>query len=170
MNILRLPALKQAVMRMNNYKSRRLSAGIGISSLIIIFVALAVAVFSVLTLLTVRQDLNSARLSCAAQEQYYAADTKATEQYAKLSVLCGDESVIDLQQAAAELGISVKRGRGENNAVVFTWSVSVNEDSSLKCSAAYSGGKLTITEWRTVNNMSYINENSLPVWNGENLP
>ena len=154
---------------MSNNKGRRVSAGIGISSLILIFVVLAVAVFSVLTLLTVRQDLNSARLSCTAQEQYYAADTKATELLAKLRELCGDESVTDITAAAGELGIDAKQ-RGRDGTVAFSWSVSINEDSLLSCAADYSGGKLNITEWRTVNNMSYINENSLPVWNGETLP
>lgn len=158
---------------MDNSKSSRprLTLGAGISSLIIIFVALSIAIFSVLILLTVRQDLESAEIDAAFRKDYYAADTKATETLAQLNIICSDISVTDYTEAAAELGVtaSMQGGRG-NTSVSFSWSEEVNDATELQCKALLSNGSLTITAWNTVNKEAYINSGSLPIWDGENLP
>lgn len=148
----------------------RMMSGIGISSLIIVFVALSISIFSVLTLLTVRQDLESSRINAQNRASYYAADTRAVEKLAELEKLCGDSSVIDFSNACRELGVSVKtEGRGQQK-VIFSWSENINSAVLLECSAVFSDSALTVTKWTAVNKSSYINNGSLPVWDGGKLP
>ena len=52
---------------------------IGLSSLLVIFVVLASVTLSVMCLITVRQDLDRAKKLAVTHEEYYSADTKATE-------------------------------------------------------------------------------------------
>ena len=66
---------------MNNGKSkpgRRALNSAGISSMLVIFVVLATVILSVLCLVTVRQDLDRAKKLSTAQEEYYAADVRAS--------------------------------------------------------------------------------------------
>lgn len=143
---------------------------VGISSLLVIFVVLATVILSVLCLVTVRQDLDRAKKLSTAQEEYYAADVKATERLDKLYALVNDETIIDISAAAAEQGFEVSGGGRGNQALTFSWSEDINSLSKLVCKAQYSDGTLSITGWKTVSNNYYEEENSLPIWNGESLP
>ncbi len=153
---------------MADKKGRRGVTGIGISSLIIVFVVLAVTVFSLLTLLTVRQDLDSARQSAEKQQMYYAADILVTEKLAKLKNICGDDEIFNKTAAAEELGFTVKQGgRG---VTVFSLRQEIDSSGDILLTAEYSENSLTVTEYRTVSNNYYVNDNSLPVWDGGSLP
>lgn len=143
---------------------------IGISSLLVIFVVLAAVTLSVLCLVTVRQDLDRAKKLAATQEEYYAADVKATEKLDKLYSLVTDESVVDISAAAGEQGFEVSGGGREESALTFSWSEDINSRSKLVCKAEYKDGTLSVTSWKTVSNNYYEEENSLPIWNGESLP
>lgn len=158
---------------MNNGKSKpggKSLNSVGISSLLVIFVVLATVILSVLCLVTVRQDLDRAKKLSTAQEEYYAADVKATERLDKLYALVNDETIIDISAAAAEQGFEVSGGGRGNQALTFSWSEDINSLSKLVCKAQYSDGTLSITGWKTVSNNYYEEENSLPIWNGESLP
>lgn len=158
---------------MNNGKSKpsgKSLNSVGISSLLVIFVVLATVILSVLCLVTVRQDLDRAKKLSTAQEEYYAADVKATERLDKLYALVNDETIIDISAAAAEQGFEVSGGGRGDQALTFSWSEDINSLSKLVCKAQYSDGTLSITGWKTVSNNYYEEENSLPIWNGESLP
>ncbi len=149
-------------------KKRRAVTGIGVSSLIIIFVVLAVSIFSLLTLLTVRQDLKSAELSVKAQEAYYAADTIVTEKLAVLNSLLSDEEITDTAAAADEAGFESEiTGRGE---VTFSLKQKIDDSGDILVKAVYSGGTLTVTRYSVISSQYYVNNDSLPVWDGETLP
>ena len=151
-----------------NGKKRRVMTGIGISSLIIIFVVLAMTIITLLNLLTVRQDLESAKIAVRSQEAYYAADTLVTEKLAMLYALCNDEQIPDKQAAATELGFESRNtGRGE---ITFTLEEKADDTISVILKAVYTGGTLTVSERKTVSLKYYVNENSLPLWDGETLP
>lgn len=158
---------------MNNGKSksgRKSLNSMGMSSLLVIFVVLATVILSVLCLVTVRQDLDRAKKLSTAQEEYYAADVKATERLDKLYELVSDETIIDISAAATEQGFEVSgEGRGDQ-VLTFSWSEDINSQSKLVCKVRYSDGTLSVTGWKTVNNNYYEEENSLPIWNGESLP
>lgn len=143
---------------------------IGISSLLVIFVVLAAVTLSVLCLVTVRQDLDRAKKLAATQEEYYRADTAATEKLDKLYTLVTDESVVDISAAAKEQGFEVSGGGRGEPTLSFSWSEEINSGSKLLCKAQYKDGSLTVTSWKTVSNNYYEEENSLPIWNGDSLP
>ena len=143
---------------------------IGLSSLLVIFVVLASVTLSAMCLITVRQDLDRAKKLALTPEEYYSADTKATEKLDSLYLLLSDDSVTDISAAARELGIEVTGGTRENRILIFSWSETVNSGSRLVCKAEYENEKLVITSWKIISNNYYEEENSLPVWNGESLP
>lgn len=143
---------------------------VGISSLLVIFVVLATVTLSVLCLVTVRQDLDRAKKLSITQEEYYRADTAATEKLDKLYSLISDDTVVDISAAAEEQGFEVSGGGREGSALTFSWSEDINSGSKLVCKAEYKDGTLRVTSWKTVSNNYYEEENSLPIWNGESLP
>lgn len=148
-------------------KHRRSLAGIGISSLLIVFVCLAVIIFVVLALVTVRQDLESAKRLAAAQTDYYAADTEAVKRLDKLQSILDDITVIDIDAAASEIGFTAKKTAGGTE---FSTAVDINAGSRLCVTAAYKSGKLSVTEWRCVSSSYYVEDSSLPIWDGSTLP
>ena len=142
--------------------------GIGSSTLIIIFVVLAITVFLLFTLFTVRQDLKSAQKNADSHKAYYAADVIATEKLAELYDAVADDSIFDIGEYAKEIGFEAKNTGGENYS--FTLKQDIDENSSILCTAVLRGGRLTVTEYRTINKNSYVNEDSLPIWDGNTLP
>lgn len=150
--------------------SRKSLNSIGLSSLLVIFVVLASVTLSVMCLITVRQDLDRAKKLAVTHEEYYSADTKATEKLDSLYLLLANDSVTDISAAARELGIEVTGGNRENRVLTFSWSETVNSGSRLVCKAEYENENLVITSWKILSNNYYEEENSLPVWNGESLP
>ena len=156
---------------MNNSKSkpgRKSLNSVGISSLLVIFVVLATVILSVLCLVTVRQDLDRAKKLSTAQD--YAADVRATERLDKLYTITSDETVSDISAAAKEQGFEVSGGGRGDQALTFSWSEDINDQSKLICKAQYSDGTLSVTGWKTVSNNYYEDENSLPIWNGDSIP
>ena len=136
--------------------SRKSLNSIGLSSLLVIFVVLASVTLSVMCLITVRQDLDRAKRLAVTHEEYYSADTKATEKLDSLYLLLANDSVTG--------------GNRENRVLTFSWSETVNSGSKLVCKAEYENENLVITSWKIISNNYYEEENSLPVWNGESLP
>ncbi|MCH5325172.1 MAG: hypothetical protein J1E39_08150 [Eubacterium sp.] len=143
-------------------------SGAGISSLIIVFTVLALAIFTLLTLITVRQDLELSRKTSAVQAEYYKADTEATERLGKLYALAeeNDSSAL-LAFAAGNDGFTTGI---DGDTVTFSWSAEIGSTARLECEAVYDGGQITVTKWHTVSNASYTNEDSLPIWDGSTLP
>lgn len=141
----------------------------GISSLLVILVVLVSVTLSALCLITVRQDLDRAKKLALSQQEYYAADVKATEKLDILYRLISDETVTDITEVAQQYGIKASPPQRDGK-TVFSWSEDIGSDSRLSCKAELSGGTLEITEWKTVSNSYYETESSLPIWDGEGLP
>lgn len=141
----------------------------GISSLLVILVVLVSVTLSALCLITVRQDLDRAKKLALSQQEYYAADVKATEKLDILYRLISDETVTDITEAARQYGIKASPPQRDGK-TVFSWSEDIGSDSRLSCKAELSGCTLEITEWKTVSNSYYETESSLPIWDGEGLP
>ena len=141
----------------------------GISSLLVILVVLVSVTLSALCLVTVRQDLDRAKKLALSQQEYYAADVKATEKLDILYRLISDETVTDITEAAQQYGIKASPPQRDGK-TVFSWSEDIGSDSRLSCKAELSGGTLEITEWKTVSNRYYETESALPIWDGEGLP
>lgn len=151
----------------SNRKSRGFT-GIGASTLLIVFVVLAITVFLLFTFFTVRQDLASSTKSIDAHKAYYAADVIVTEKLAELENAANNDATSDIESFAAELGFSLKSaGRGE---YVFILTETIDKNSSISCTAVLKGGQLSVTAYETINKNSFVNEESLPIWDGETIP
>ena len=158
---------------MNNSKSkpgRKSLNSVGISSLLVIFVVLATVILSVLCLVTVSLDLYRLLTVSTAQEEYYAADVRATERLDKLYTITSDETVSDISAAAKEQGFEVSGGGRGDQALTFSWSEDINDQSKLICIAQFNDGSLSVTGLKTVSNNYYEDENSLPILNGDSIP
>ena len=143
-------------------------SGAGISSLIIVFTVLALVIFTMLTLLTVRQDLELSRKTAEAQTEFYAADAAATERLGKLNMLAEENPNGDLLAFVAQNeGYTVNMDDGR---LIIGWSEDISDKSRLECEAEYTDGSLEIIKWQTVQNDSYVNEGSLPIWDGKSPP
>ena len=114
--------------------------------------------------------LDRAKKLSTAQEEYYAADVRATERLDKLYTITSDETVSDISAAAKEQGFEVSGGGRGDQALTFSWSEDINDQSKLICKAQYNDGTLSVTGWKTVSNNYYEDENSLPIWNGDSIP
>ena len=110
----------------------------GISSLLVILVVLVSVTLSALCLITVRQDLDRAKKLALSQQEYYAADVKATEKLDILYRLISDETVTDITEAARQYGIKASPPQRDGK-TVFSWSEEIGSDSRLSCKAELSG-------------------------------
>ena len=110
----------------------------GISSLLVILVVLVSVTLSALCLITVRQDLDRAKKLALSQQEYYAADVKATEKLDILYRLISDETVTDITEAARQYGIKASPPQRDGK-TVFSWSEDIGSDSRLSCKAELSG-------------------------------
>ncbi len=141
-------------------------SGAGISSLMIVFTVLALAIFTLLDLLTVRQDLSMSRKYSAAQEEYYAADTLAVQKLSQLNTLISENSDPKLLKFAAEnAGFTVS-----DDGQTISWRSDINDAQYIECEAVITDGEAQVTEWRTMHTDAYAHEDSLPIWDGSTLP
>lgn len=141
-------------------------SGAGISSLMIVFTVLALAIFTLLDLLTVRQDLSMSRKYSAAQEEYYAADTLAVQKLSQLNTLISENSDPKLLKFAAEnAGFTVS-----DDGQTISWRSDINDNQYIECETVITDGKASITKWRTMHTDTYAHEDSLPIWDGSTLP
>ena len=114
------------------------------------------------------QSLTSSAKNIEVHKAYYVADVRVTEKLAQLENAADDDAVTDIESYATELGFAVKSaGRGE---YIFTLTESIDKNSSILCTVVLKGGQLFVTSCETINKNSYINEDSLPIWDGETIP
>lgn len=139
----------------------RTAMGAGVASIIIVFVALVISIFSSLLLLTVRQDLNSAEQSAKSSREYYTADTRATETMSYIINVYNED--IAFEQTLAENDIKITQARGYCCAEYY---VGINDNTELYCKLRLEGGKVYKENWQTVHIGDYVSEDSLPIWDG----
>lgn len=141
-------------------------SGAGISSLMIVFTVLALAIFTLLDLLTVRQDLSMSRKYSAAQEEYYAADTLAVQKLSQLNTLISENSDPKLLKFAAEnAGFTVS-----DDGQTISWRSDINDNQYIECEVVITDGEAKVTKWCTMHTDAYAHEDSLPIWDGSTLP
>lgn len=141
-------------------------AGVGVSTLIIIFVVLAITVFLLFTLFTVRQDIKSAQKNAQNHKAYYSADVAVTEKLAKLEAMINGKA--SASASYEELGFSI-RGTSDGD-YAFILKQEIDENSSILCIAVLKNNRLKIISYEIINNNSYVVEESLPVWDGSVIP
>ena len=121
---------------------------VGITSLLVIFAVLCLAVFSVLALSTAQAD---ARLSCQTREAvlgYYQAELEANRILAQL------------RSGEVSPGITCEDG-------IYTFRCPISSTQALEVEARLEGEEYQILRWQTVSTLDWQTEEKLPVWDGQ---
>ena len=155
---------------MIKFKEKKTEGGIqiGTSSLVVIFVILALTVFAVLSLTRVLADDRLSDRSAQWAVDYYDADCKAEETLAAI-----DKKVA----AAVASGTSVEAvlvdsgGDYDTSSGMVSFEIPINDTMSLEVEAEIlsspkEGRYYAVTKWREVFKGEYEIDDSMPVWDG----
>ena len=126
----------------------RIPLGIGLSSLLVIFCALCLSIFSLLSLSSARADGRLAEKSRDASCAYYEADTKAQEILARLR--------------AGEMPEAVREEEG-----VYFYQCPISDTQLLAVEVKLVGEQYEILRWQAVSTTQWEADTSIEVWEGE---
>lgn len=132
--------------------------GMGTASLVVIFAVLSLTVFSLLTLMTARNDRALAQRTADSVQSYYAADTqaahirKAVEQAARAGALPSEIDGVALETAGGEVRYACPMGEG----------------MALRVTLALSpDGATTVRAWQAAADEAWQADTTIQVWDGE---
>lgn len=118
-------------------KQNRISIGIGLSTLLMIFTVLILTIFATLSYLQAKRNLNETDKIIESSVEYYDADYKASEIYNYLKGNVNDESYMQ------EKDISFSNNE-------YHYSVKINDKKYLDVVLTRHEDKLVITKWQEV--------------------
>lgn len=122
--------------------------GVGLSSLLVIFAVLCLAVFSLLAVSTARADERLSGQYKAAVLGYYQAEREA------------DTLIARLRSGDIPQGISCENG-------VYAFRCPISDTQALEVAVRLEGGDYEILRWQTVSVTQWQAEEKLPVWDGQ---
>lgn len=118
-------------------KQNRISIGIGLSTLLMIFTVLILTIFATLSYLQAKRNLNETDKIIESSVEYYDADYKASEIYNYLKENTNDESYMQ------EKDISFINNE-------YHYSVKINDKKYLDVVLTRHEDELVITKWQEV--------------------
>ncbi len=118
-------------------KQNRISIGIGLSTLLMIFTVLILTIFATLSYLQAKRNLNETDKIIESSVEYYDADYKASEIYNYLKENTNDESYMQ------EKDISFSNNE-------YHYSVKINDKKYLDVVLTRHEDELVITKWQEV--------------------
>ena len=131
-----------------NKKGLHTFPAVGLSSLLVIFAVLCLAVFALLTVSTARADANLSRKNREAALQYYQAELEADRCIARLR--------------GGEVLPGVNR-EGD----IYTFSCPVSDTKMLEVQVLIQGESCRILRWQSVSTTHWKTDEKLPVWSGQ---
>ena len=157
---------------MNDKKGvyRKVGAGVGYVSVMLIFAVICLTIFAVFSF---KAAVSSDRMDDRSGEflkQYYAADSSAKETLSMLNDLALEAA--DAFDFEEELAMSAGKiegvsARSTAGGVLMSYAVAINERQELAVGVVFShDGKYQIKTWRTQNTGSESSGNGLNVWDG----
>lgn len=127
---------------------------LGGSSLLVIFAVLALTVFALLSLSTVRADVRLADASAKAVEDYYAADCKAQEILARIRM-----------GGPVPEGVEV---RGLDGYAILRYTVPISDTQELQVEIGqYADLSCEVLRWQAVPSGEWEFDEGFDVWTGE---
>ena len=120
---------------------------IGLASLLVTLTVLALTVFALLTLSTVRAESRLRQQTEEAVLDYYAADCAAAEILARLR--CGE----------VPAGVRQEDDR-------FFYACTISPTQTLRVEVQICGTDARILRWQAVSTAQWETDENLPVWNG----
>ena len=132
---------------------------LGGSSLLVVFAVLALTVFALLSLSTVRADVRLGDAAAKAVADYYTADCQAQEILAQLR---RGESPADVP---VTVSVAHDADRVERS---YTYAVPISDTQELQAEVLVGeDGAYTVLRWDAVQVGEWEPDNSLHVWDGE---
>jgi len=149
------------MMRPRERNSRRSgSPGLGGASLLLMFAALCLSAFALLTLVTARDGHRLAAASLQAAADYYAADSRAEEVLAALRV-----ELAAGRPAPAEIAGAAITALGGDE---YAYQLPAGEGQALDIRVRVGAdGAYSVLAWRLTPLTEWRADDSLPVWQGD---
>ena len=123
-------------------------SAVGISSLLVIFAVLCLAVFALLSVSTVQAQKRLAESSQNAIAGYYNADCEA------------EKILAALRSGECPEGV-------QKSDDVFTYTCRISDTQALAVSVKLSGAQYTILQWQAISTVEWEADDQLPVWGGQ---
>ncbi len=136
---------------------------LGGSSLLVVFAVLALTVFALLSLSTVRADVRLGDAAAQAVSGYYEADCKAQEILARLRN--GEKAPEEVELA---LFIAERVDSGET---YYEYAVPISDTQELQAEVLVdpADGSYSVLRWQAVAVGEWEPDDSLNVWDGEDI-
>lgn len=126
--------------------------GLGITSVLTVFVALCVTIFAALSFFSARVDRNLTEKTAESVTEYYAADSKAMQTVAALSSALQNGTALPQEFTRSDTA-------GET---LYTADFPIRENRTLHIELAQENGALVRRAWQTVT-APVMEESTLPV-------
>lgn len=120
----------------------------GGSSLLVIFAVLALTIFAILSISTVKADQKLAEKASSSVEAFYQADCEA------------ERILAQLRQGIVPAGVTE-----EGN--IYSYHCPVSETQELAVKIRLNGTDYEVLQWQLVSSAEWKNDERLPVWDGE---
>lgn len=131
---------------------------LGGSSLLVVFAVLALTVFALLSLSTVRADVGLGDSAAQAVKDYYAADGKAQEVLALLRNGQAPED-IEVKEIVAEYPDRIVK--------TCSYVVPISDTQELQVDVELDGSQYTVLRWQAAPCGEWNADFSLDLWDGE---
>ena len=134
---------------------------IGLTSLILIFIILCLATFSLLSLSSARGDQSLAVRSAQAVTEYYRADAQGEKWLKQADAILQKETIAG--NVALELGCNVDEKTG-----YISTDISMERGQALHIDLALTGNenRYEVKSWYVYDSGNYEIDDSMPVWGG----
>lgn len=153
-------------------QTAKYKVNIGLTSLILIFIILCLATFSLLSLSSARGDQSLAVRSAKAVTEYYRADAQGKKwlkqadailQKETIGVMSQDEIKTLAGNVALELGCNVDEKTG-----YISTDISMERGQALHIDLALTGNenRYEVKSWYVYDSGNYEIDDSMPVWGG----
>lgn len=132
---------------------------VGSSSILVIFVVLALTAFAALSLTTAGSDLRLTQRVARATQEYYAADAAGVELANQLRDAYNRTRPEQFPAEAEKLGWTV-------NGMFASRSIAMENDQRLEITLDYSRQPMRFTQWQVVNGADWEEQDSFSLWDG----
>lgn len=139
---------------MAEQKQSQAGISVGSSSILVIFVVLALTAFATLSLVSANSDYRLTQRTVETVTQYYAADCNAIEEAGAL------ERAIKAQPGRFAVDIASEMGWSADGMFISRL-FPMNESQQLQVTANIINGELHFISWQTVNNSVWEDEQGL---------
>lgn len=130
---------------------------IGGSSLLTVFAVLALTVFALLSLSTVRADVRLADAAAEAVTDYYAADCKAQEILARLR---SGETSVEVTGHTYDSWHNPLWTR-------YTYEIPISDTQELQVEVLVNGADYEVVSWRAAPSQEWVGGDNFTIWDGE---